>query len=452
MKTKLLLCFLFCSCIGQAQDFWTETEPFPGQAQYYANSISVADENTVWITATDIDADGSGSGTEKWALSTDGGVTWTNGNLPVQDGSVRICNITAVSATTAYVARYPNWSGVQSGIWATFDAGATWTKLQPSIYFGADAFLDDVHFFDANNGVAIGDPNSGYFEIYMTSNGGTNWTRTPSTNIPPPLLGEYAIIGQYAAADGAIWFGTNKGRIFRSLDKGLVWVAFDRPFQQDNVYDPTPPINFAFRDANNGIQVLRNGDFYRTDNGGQTWNLESSGTFWNRSIFNVPQTSGTYFRLGFDATETDMGSSYTTNGGNDWTDLNLIDNPFWPITARFHSSTVGYCCAYYADGSNSHPDFFRLTDPLNRLLKTTTFKAKGQFAAVPTPTRGLVKLSGENITFVQVSDISGKVVLTQNFNALDEITVDITPFQNGIYTATVSTQNGISNAVKIVKN
>jgi hypothetical protein len=45
-------------------------------------------------------------------------------------------------------------------------------------------FLNGVIFFDANNGVAFGDPEGGEFEIYTSNNGGTSWTRVAGGSVP----------------------------------------------------------------------------------------------------------------------------------------------------------------------------------------------------------------------------------------------------------------------------
>ncbi len=74
-------------------------------------------------------------------------------------------------------------------------------------------------------GVAQGDPVSGEYEIYVTTNGGEAWTPIPGANIPNPTSGEFGITGNYCAFGDNIWFGTNQGRIFRSTDKGNTWAA-----------------------------------------------------------------------------------------------------------------------------------------------------------------------------------------------------------------------------------
>src|SRR5690606_35089027 len=84
-------------------------------------------------------------------------------------------------------------------------------------------------FFDINNGITQGDPASGYFEIYTTTDGGTNWTRVPNANIPTPLSGEYGYNNMFETVGDIIWFATNKGRLYKSTDKGLNWTVSQTP-------------------------------------------------------------------------------------------------------------------------------------------------------------------------------------------------------------------------------
>jgi len=109
------------------------------------------------------------------------------------------------------------------GILGTTDGGLTWTQ-DPTSFKTAGGWPDFIHFFDANNGVCVGDPTNGYFEIYTTSNAGASWSRVPQANIPAPVSGEKGLTGPFfAAAGNSLWFPTSAlgtGRIFRTTDKG----------------------------------------------------------------------------------------------------------------------------------------------------------------------------------------------------------------------------------------
>src|SRR5690606_14506928 len=105
----------------------------------------------------------------------------------------------------------------------------TWT-LQPS-GITAGSFINSVHFFDAQNGVILGDQDEqGYFEIYTTANAGVTWTRVPLANLPPAQNAEFGLTNIFEAVGDAVWFvtgtnGTTPRRLFRSFNKGQTWTA-----------------------------------------------------------------------------------------------------------------------------------------------------------------------------------------------------------------------------------
>ncbi len=60
--------------------------------------------------------------------------------------------------------------GIACGIIGNVNIGKDWVNI--------------IHFFDKNNGVIIADPSSVDFDIYVTSNGGTSWSKVPGLLIP----------------------------------------------------------------------------------------------------------------------------------------------------------------------------------------------------------------------------------------------------------------------------
>ena len=71
--------------------------------------------------------------------------------------------------------------------------------------------------------------------------------------------------------------------------------------------------------------------------------------------------------------------------------------------------------------------------------------------ASPNPTNGIVNLSGKPMTKVQVWDISGKLILTEDHNALSQIALNLSTFVAGIYFARIFGHSGNSNTIKILK-
>jgi len=207
------------------------------------SDISIVDANTAWGIAID----GNGNLVNEFTKTSDGGNTWTSGTVSGVPTNNRISNICAVSPTNAWIAMYASTGTAgEGGIFFTSDGGTTWTKQITASYAGTSAFPNVVHFWNNNEGFCMGDPNGGYFEIYTTSNGGTTWTRTAQANIPANLSGEYGYTGMYDVFGDNIWFATNKGRVFKSTDKGQTWAV-------TQVSGFTDFSTLAFNDANNGI-------------------------------------------------------------------------------------------------------------------------------------------------------------------------------------------------------
>lgn len=169
MKKMLLLSFVFTVMAIQAQDYWTEYSTSQPVTSTGVRSISIVDDNVVWLN--------NSCGTancfpfRRYSRSTDSGVTWTTNaiDLGVNSINLEIANISGVSATTAFAAVFPRAAGVNGGIWKTTDAGVSWTRQNSALFNGSTSFCSLVHFWDENNGVAVGDPEGGYYEIYTTS-------------------------------------------------------------------------------------------------------------------------------------------------------------------------------------------------------------------------------------------------------------------------------------------
>ncbi|HMI08676.1 MAG TPA: T9SS type A sorting domain-containing protein [Flavobacterium sp.] len=450
MKKSLLL-FLFITSISlQAQNFWTEVAPFASNAEFPVSQIAIADANVVWVSGGHFDPVNL-QYTTAWSRSVDGGVTWTEGNIDLGNSILSVSSMFAVSETTVYVTAFVAAAGADGGVYVTHDSGATWTEQPTAAFDGITSFPNFIHFWDASHGITAGDPESGYFEIYTTSDAGAHWTRIPEANIPAPLQNEYGYSLYFETRGNAMWFGTNFGRIYKSNDMGVNWTVSQGPIA--DFASAFVSGSFSFKNQNDGLLISNDWQFYRTSDGGATWNpdMSTTGVIRNRDVVFVPETNNTYFSWGSDIDTETRGSSYSTDGGMTWQDLNTVDDaPVEPHAVEFKSGMVGFCVGNYLGESEQR--FFRLTDPLNRLLKNDGFAAKAKFTAVPNPTTGLVKLSGAEINSVLVFDLSGKVVKTESFNSLNEVTLNLSTFQNGVYFAKIIADNGTSFTLKIVKN
>jgi photosystem II stability/assembly factor-like uncharacterized protein len=263
----------------------------------------------------------------------DGGNTWICDSIPgIPDGL--ISQVFAIDADTAYVAVYVMSPSSSKGIYKTTDGGNTWTRQ--NAYLTSLIGPGNIYFFDANNGVVIGDP---FLETYTTTNGGQTWNPVSMQ----PLSGEYTWVGGsvITAHGNSVWFHTTH-RMFRSTDKGNTWTAFP----DDSQYYLWLPC-IAFQDDSTGIYSLwkwaDTEQLYRkTTNGGATW-TDFSNTVLNNitptSIIHIPGTAATY--LVSDGTGSPRSSALTYDAGENWTLLDTDNFGCWEIGFTNDSSGWG---------------------------------------------------------------------------------------------------------------
>lgn len=432
---KLLYLLLIVPTVSNAQ-FWTEKATTFGSASRGINSISIVDANTIWAKAFD----GSGGAIatiKEYTRSTDGGNTWTSGvmNLGLGTSSLGIGNIVAVSSTTAWVSVFPTSSGT-GGIWKTTNGGTTWTKQATAFYNTPNqSFTNVVHFFDANNGVCQGDPAGGYFELYTTSNGGTTWSRVPSANIPANAADEYGITNFFEVSSGIIWFGTDKGRLYKSNNMGLSWTVSSTPLS-NNLF------SFSFKDANNGLIVNdSDGAMYKSTDGGVTWSSQAySGTVFTGDITYIPGTSNL---VSTGASPGGSGSSYSLDNGLTWID---IDN-FQHLQVEFLNSTTGFTGEFNASSVTGGISKYSGT-----VLSTRSFEVSG-LSIYPNPINDMFIIQNENnigISDLTITDVNGRTVKVINVNSIEN-EINISDLNSGIYFINITNDNGLA-VKKIIKN
>src|SRR5262249_21111739 len=144
----------------------------------------------------------------------DGGATWQK--IAVTPDRVDFRDVDAIDEHVAYVLSIGN--GAASRIYKTVDAGATWTAS----LLNADpkVFLDARAWWDASNGIVIGDSIDGQFCIMTTTDGGTSWNRVPAAALPAaqPNEGAFAASGTNIAVLGQdAWIGTGAAATARVL-------------------------------------------------------------------------------------------------------------------------------------------------------------------------------------------------------------------------------------------
>lgn len=337
-KLLFLFVFLFAGIVSNAQ-FINQSTGFP-QVSVGIGYISAVDQNILW--ATGYDGVTLTNKIQVFTRTNDGGTNWTPGTIPGYS-TYGVSMINAVDFNTAWVAMYapsPPGGGV---ILKTTDGGTTWNEQSTATFNGSAGFPNVVHFWNADEGFCMGDPNGGYFEIYTTTDGGNNWVRVPQANIPANLSTEYGTVGYYSVVGNIIWFGTTKGRVFKSIDKGLNWTVSTVSSAWAGV-----SVNTNFLNANHGVAHHKGagttgatGEKYETFDGGTTWSLiNQSGPIYLHSFAWVPGLPNTMVATGAD--NGNSGIAYSPDGGHTWTDFDDTISNYQFLATAWVDNTHGW--------------------------------------------------------------------------------------------------------------
>ena len=394
--------------------------------------ISITDANTVWGIAY---AGTVFNSKPEFTKTTNGGVLFTAGAFP--PGWIW-SNISALDSSTAWVSVVNASTGTDGAIFKTTDGGVTWNEQGVGTIFNSTSYSDLVYFWNANEGVAMGDPNPSEFEIYTTSDGGTTWTPVPGSAIPDPLVNEWGISNCFCTVGNDIWFSTNNARIFHSSDKGLTWTVNVTGIPATS----SDWIDIAFWNANEGIARKYNYSSHintyvsKTNDGGSTWNpVTVSGTLFGSQYYGleyVPGTTSTLISMGESVNA--AGSSYSNDGGNTWT---LIDTTVRHYATGFLDNTTGWCSGFNTDSVNGGIYKYGGTplsiyNPLNG--------KEIYFNVFPNPSDGIVMVhlanAGNDDLKISVLDISGRIVSELDFGKPGEFfirSIDLSDLLTGIY-------------------
>jgi len=309
-------------------EFWTTQ-----YANGLPNSVnpqldfSAVDDNIFWGISIE---------NSNYVRTIDGGTTWTVDTIPGATG-LSGSSISALDAYIAYIAMNDPSNATSGGVFKTTDGGLTWTK-QTTAFPGSGGYPAHIQFFDSNVGVVVGQPKSGSYEIYTTSNGGSQWTQV--VNVPAPSSDE--ITTGYASVGNNIWFGTvggspNNFSIYKSTDRGHTWQRFP---QSGKV-----TLALAFKDALNGLAVncFESNEVFKTTDGGVTWTAQNGPTNHSAMFISYAKgTPGSYVitsrtNIGYPV-QTTPGSSYSNNDGATWIPIDNLPHG----EAEFSSGDIGW--------------------------------------------------------------------------------------------------------------
>jgi photosystem II stability/assembly factor-like uncharacterized protein len=380
--------------------------------------------------------------TREFTRTTNGGATWTSGVITVAGvpSTYASANVAAISADTAVIALYPSASA-GGALVKTTNGGATWTRIAPATFNRPDSFLNWVHFFDANEGIAMGDPadEAGvpgkYYELWRTMDGGTTWTRVPSANIPAPSSGvEYGTVDVYDAEGDNIWFGTTEGRVYASLDRGQNWFVGTTGLTRVDQVD--------FRDDLHGL-AIEAGDLKSTSDGGLNWSaVNYSGDYFGLITADLASIPGTNIfvvagsQVPSAPTIGDRGTAYSSDDGQTWT---AIQDSIQITALEFADSTAGWGGGFNGTAPNQAVGGMFTFLGFGNALSVNNSEFAKSLTVSPNPSNGqvLVSLAGANGKIsITAFDALGRqvyntaqVAATANFNQR----VELSHLSKGLY-------------------
>ncbi|TAH43591.1 MAG: T9SS type A sorting domain-containing protein [Bacteroidetes bacterium] len=324
MKKLLLVFSLFAISLSvSAQGTWVPQATGFTPVSTGVTYISAVDTNVLWIAAYDgVD---TSIKRQDFSRTIDGGLNWVAGLVPAPSTFAN-CMIFGLNADTAWSMLYDASSVYGGGIWKTMDGGLSWTQQDSGIIFSDPlSFPNVVHFWNDSVGFAMGDAYDVDYEIYTTTDGGDNWVRVPFANVPPPLNNEYGIVGHYNVIGDTVWFDTNKGRVYRSVDRGLNWTVSNT----GHIIPVDGAMDICFYNSMEGFARLYNNTagtntVKRTSDGGDTWTAGTvTGNMFGSDVQYVP---GTVSRIMSSGTNINFaGTSYSDDGGITWTTIEQLD-------------------------------------------------------------------------------------------------------------------------------
>ena len=445
--------------------------------QFY--ELSLPDKNTVWGVCYDFNGGLLGPRpTLSFTRTTDAGNTWIPGQMG-SDKTLRFSNISAIDGNEAWVAMHKrgpvpgNYAvGAQGsferggGVYHTIDGGVTWQHTNPGELFDNNSVPRFVHFKDKNHGIAVGDPNGGYFEIYLTNNKGKKWKRVAQEKIPAPLDSEQGWISGYAVIGNTIWFGTDKGRMYKSVDFGQTWTVI--------LVEPTPGTHvheIAFLDDGlTGVAHLRQPAtfltfVYSTLDGGITWTNYFQPPNWKSSRMTAVPGTNAFISTSVSQNQLFTGSSISYDAGKTWAQ---IDQTGSKAACRFFDAETGYAGGLHVSG---HPVFgtrgifksaivFQLPSVTknNTSASISTEEISNNLVKVyPSPARDVVNINlpvalMNNVNTISLLSADGKLIETRRTKASNLVQFNVSKLPPGIYILRIQSNMQIFNkAVTITR-
>ncbi|MCB0721429.1 MAG: T9SS type A sorting domain-containing protein [Ignavibacteriae bacterium] len=318
--------------------------------------------------------------------TTNGGTTWLDANPNPGVISGTIYNMEAIDANTAWVTTEASFSTV---IYKTSNGGDNWSI----VYSNTDGFIKGVRMYDTMNGIAVGSPVSGFWNVILTTDGGNTWHASP--NPPAAQFIHQAVHNSFQIEGPNIYWGTSITSIFRSTNSGGNYTE-----------DSTPGAGiyvFALRFNSNGFGLVAGTSMSRSTDGGVTFQPHSTPGAGNINGIESAGNDFWYVR----------GTKiyYSTDNGADFAEQFTAPQSVFYIDL---ADNISGCQTGWAVGVAGN--IYKLTNSVTGVINVSSSVpdrySLGQNYPNPfNPTTNLnFKIKNSNFVRLSVYDISGKEV------------------------------------------
>jgi hypothetical protein len=249
--------------------------------------------------------------------------------------------------------------------------------------------------------------------IYTTNDGGNNWVRVPESNMPRvDNHNENGYIFSVTAIGNNFWTVSTHGRVWKTSDKGLHWIANSTEIHQIDFS------NIKMRDSMNGLWGVID-ELYKTTDGGITWTeITPTGTFFTNDLSFVPGAASTWVSTGGDVNSEygalhGLGSSYSVDDGNTWITLDTaVDH----LAIDMVSSNKGFCGGFNINSTTNGVSIFKGA-PLQRMSnENISNEINSAISIFPKPISNSATISFSldvaQKASLKIFDVNGKWVAT----------------------------------------
>ena len=246
-------------------------------------------------------------------ITGDGGANWSSINGDAQlDANDGWWSDAASSSDGTTLILANDGFNIGNYLYVSQDSGASWQKRMTDTarrWAAVDSSADGMKLVAVDKGL----PEAPGGKIYVSSNGGVDWTAQADDRIWNDVAS--SAMGDFLVAVS----GSTTGRVFTSSDSGVSW--------EEQPGSPVGEWQSVACSANGKrvVAALRNGPLYTSSDNGVTWTQRASTRIWASVA-----SSDDGLKL-VAASETPAGILTSTDGGKHW--LTEDDSLGWSATA-----------------------------------------------------------------------------------------------------------------------